>query len=118
MVEFTLNEGENLLGKWTLNHLPPTGGRYTGVLTVTDERLLFDARYDTSLAGAIDEAIFFKRGSEFYLQISKTMIKNVEVSSSFFSKKVLVTLNDGSVHTFHYGMLSVAKIAEAIRVKK
>jgi len=39
----------------------------------------------------------------------------VDVQSSFFKKKVVVTVGDGQAHTFDYGMLSVKGIAAAIQ---
>jgi hypothetical protein len=110
---FTLEQGEREMGSWTLNYLPPAGGRYTGKLVVTDRRLLFDARFDTSVTGALKELIIFE-GSHGYIAIAKSAIKAVEVRSGMMSKRVVVTLNDGSQHTFDYGMLSVKKLAEAI----
>ncbi len=108
-----LESGEHELGDWTLNYVPPTGGRYTGKLTVTDKRLLFDAKFDTSLTGTLRELLVVG-GSYGYLSIPKERVRSVDVKSSLLKKKVEVTLDDDSVHTFDYGMLSVAKIAEAI----
>ena len=110
---FELAPGEQELGSWTLNYVPPEGGRYTGKLTVTDRRLLFDARFDTSLSGTLRELVIVA-GSHGYVAIEKSAIRNVEVKSGMLKKKVIVTLEDGREHTFDYGMLSVAKIAAAI----
>lgn len=102
-----------MLGDWTLNYLPPGGGRYTGKLTVTDRRLVFDARFDTSPAGTLKSLIVLEGGSG-YLVIPKASIRATEVRSGMLSKRVVVTLEDGSRHAFDYGMLSVRKIAEAV----
>ncbi len=115
MADFELAQGENQLGKWTLNYLPPKGGRFTGSLIVTDRRLIFESRFDTSVMGTIGQALFMKTEAGHVLVISKDRIKQVDVKKSFFSKKVMVTLDDGDTHSFHYGMMSVDKIAEAIR---
>jgi hypothetical protein len=114
MADFDLEAGEQVIDDWTLNYLPPDGGRYTGELVVTDRRLLFDAKFDTSLTGAWKELIIFT-GSHGYLSIPKASIGSVEVKSSLLKKQVLVTLDDGTVHTFDYGMLSVKNLAEAIQ---
>jgi hypothetical protein len=37
------------------------------------------------------------------------------VKSSLLKKKVVVILKDGTEHNFDYGMLSVKKIAEAVK---
>ena len=113
MSDFQLESGEQELGDWTINYLPPDGGRYTGKLVVTNQRLLFDAKFDTSVTGALKELIIIS-GSHGYLSIPKASIQNVEVKSGFFKKKVIVTLQDGKPHTFDYGMLSVKKVAAAI----
>ena len=112
-MSFDLGDGEQELGNWTLNYIPPEGGRYTGKLTVTNRRLLFDAKFDTSLSGTLVELVIVG-GSHGYLAIEKSAIRKVDVKSGMLKKKVIVTLEDGREHTFDYGMLSVAKVAEAI----
>lgn len=114
-MEFTFMEDEAILGEWTLNYLPPAGGRYTGKLVVTDKRLLFDAKFDTSLSGIIEETMFIKHGSEAYISIPKDNIKDVEIVKKGIQKNVVVTLESGTEHTFNYGIMKVDKIAEAIR---
>ena len=51
MGAFTFEPDEEELGSWTVNYKPPWGGRYTGKLFVTDRRLLYDAKFDTSAMG-------------------------------------------------------------------
>lgn len=116
MSNFELESGERELGDWTINYLPPGGGRYLGKLVVTDRRLLFDAKFDTSVTGALKELIITS-GSHGYLSIPKASIQSVDVKSGFFKKKVIVTLQDGNPHTFDYGMMSVKKVAAAIEQK-
>jgi len=114
MGHFELQPGEVELGTWTLNFLPQGGGRFTGPLTVTNQRILFDAKFNTSVSGALSEIVVWK-GSWGFVAIPKDRVKNVEIQSSMLKKKVSVTLDDGSVHTFDYGMLGVQKIADAIK---
>ena len=109
-----LEHGEAELGDWTLNYIPPSGGRYTGKLIVSDRRLLFDAKFDTSLTGTLKELLIVS-GSHGYLSIPKGSIRSVDVKKSMMKKKVIVTLHDGTEHTFDYGMLSVDKVAAAIQ---
>ncbi|MHB0915852.1 MAG: hypothetical protein ACYC5A_05280 [Thermoleophilia bacterium] len=113
MTDFQLDPGEEELGSWTLNYLPPGGGRYTGKLVVTGQRLLFDAKFDTSLGGVIDQ-LMKHYGQHGYLSIPKTDIKAVSRKSSMLKKRVTVTLIDGTEHVFDYGMLSIDKLAAAI----
>jgi hypothetical protein len=117
MSHFEMLPDEKELGTWTLNYLPQGGGRYTGPLTVTDRRLLFKATFDTSAAGALRELIIYK-DTHGYLVIPKNRIKNIARKSSLLKKQVLVTLDNGDVHTFDYGMLSVDKLAAAIETRQ
>lgn len=116
-MNITLQPGETKIDTWTLFYLPPNGGKYNGKLTVTNLRLLYDAKYDASLKGVISEAIFIKWGSEGYLEIEKKDIQNVEVQKKLLSKKCILTLTDGSTHTFDYGALNIDKVAEAIQAR-
>jgi hypothetical protein len=54
------------------------------------------------------------KGNWGYVAISKSRIKKVAIGSGLLKKKVAVTSDNGEVHTFDYGMLSVQKIAETI----
>ena len=112
---FTLSPDEQAIDTWTLLYTPPGGGKYNGKLTITNKRLLYDAKYDVSAKGLISEAMFIKWGSEGFLEISKADIKDVQVEKSFLAKKAILTLTDGSKHTFNYGALNVDKVAEAIK---
>lgn len=116
MSDVELRPGEVELGKWTLNFVPQGGSRFTGPLTVTNQRVIFLAKFGTSLIGAIKELIVYK-GDWGHLSIPKEQIQKVDVVGTFLKKKVALTLADGSVHTLDYGMLSVDKIVEAIRAK-
>ena len=112
-----LQPGETKIDTWTILYIPPGGGKYNGKLTVTNKRLLYDAKYDVSAKGLLSEAMFIKWGSEGYLEINKSDITDVSVEKSFLAKKAIVTLNDGSKHIFNYGALNVDKVAEAIKAK-
>lgn len=116
-MNFQLQPGENKIDTWTILYIPPGGGKYNGKLTVTNKRLLYDAKYDVSAKGLLSEALFIKWGSEGYLTINKSDIADVQVEKSFLAKKAIVTLSDGSKHTFNYGALNVDKVVEAIKAK-
>ncbi|MEO7924450.1 MAG: hypothetical protein ABIR30_12290 [Chitinophagaceae bacterium] len=114
-MNFELQPNETRIDTWTILYIPPNGGKYNGKLTITNKRLLYDAKFDVSVKGLLSEALFVKWGSEGYLEINKSDIKEVTVEKSFLAKKAIITLSDGSKHTFNYGALNVDKVAEAIR---
>lgn len=111
-MEITLQPGEAPIDTWTLFYVPPQGGKYSGKLTVTNKRLLFDAKFDASLIGVLGH-----RAARGGLEIDKDDISEVELKKSFFSKKAIVTLADGSQHVFDYGAMNIDKCAEAIRAR-
>ena len=112
---FTLQPDEAVIDTWTLIYTPPGGGKYNGKLTVTNKRLLYDAQYDVSAKGMLSEALFVKWGSEGYLEIPKADIRDIRAEKSFLAKKAVITLNDGSVHTFNYGVLNIDKVIDAMK---
>jgi hypothetical protein len=112
-----IQPGENKIDTWTILYIPPGGGKYNGKLTITNKRLIYDAKFDVSAKGLLSEAMFIKWGSEGYLEINKSDIKDVQVEKSFLAKKAILTLSDGSKHTFNYGALNIDKVADAIKEK-
>ena len=114
---FTIMSDEQVIDTWTLLYSPPGGGKYNGKLTITNKRLLYDAKYDVSAKGLLSEAMFIKWGSEGYLEINKADIKDVQVEKSFLAKKAILTLSDGSKHTFNYGALNIDKAVAAINAR-
>ena len=109
-MNINLQPDETEIDTWTLFYVPPQGGKYNGKLTVTNKRLLYDAKFDASLIGVLGH-----RAAEGGLEIGKDDIRDVEVKKSFFSKKAIVTLIDGSQHVFDYGAMNIDKCAEAIQ---
>jgi hypothetical protein len=114
-MKIELQSEEKTIDTWSILYVPPGGGKYNGKLTITNKRLLYDAKYDVSAKGLLSEALFIKWGSEGYLEINKTDIRELQVEKNFLAKKVIITLTDGSRHTFNYGVLNIDKVAEAIR---
>ena len=114
-MKIELSPGESIIDTWTIMYSPPGGGKYNGKLTVTNQRLLYDAKYDVSAKGLLSEALFAKWGSEGYLEINKADIADVQVEKSFLAKKAILTLTDGSKHTFNYGALNIDKTVDAIK---
>ena len=111
---FSLLPDEQIIDTWTLLYVPPGGGKYNGKLTITNKRLLYDAKYDVSAKGLLSEAMFIKWGSEGYLEIDKSAITDVQVEKSFLAKKAILTLTDGTKHTFNYGAMNIDKVVTAI----
>jgi len=116
-MEVVLQPDEVNLGTWTLFYLPPGGGKYNGKLTVTNRRLLYDAKFDASFQGMVAEALTIKWGSEGFLEIDKAYIRSVEVQKKLLSKKCILTLTDGSQHTFDYGAMNIDKTVAAIEAR-
>jgi len=116
-MNINLSPGEAKIDTWTILYEPPKGGKFNGKLTVTNQRLLYDAKFDYSAKGILEEFAFIKWGSEGYLEINKEDIQSVETQKSFLAKKCIVTLKDGSRHTFNYGAMNIDKCAAAIQSK-
>ncbi|MFI5202942.1 MAG: hypothetical protein ACHQF2_00480 [Flavobacteriales bacterium] len=113
-MKIDMETGEQIIDTWTVIYSSPNGKKYNGKLTVTNKRLLYDAKFDVSAKGQIEEALFIKWGSEEFVVIPKNRIIKVEVSKKFFAKKVILTLDNNSEHVFNYGMLNIDPVAKAI----
>ena len=113
-MNINLQPGERKIDTWTLFYLPPNGGKYNGKLTVTNQRLLYDAMFDASFKGMVSEALFVKWGSEGYLEIDKTAVESLKVVKKLLSKRCTMTLKDGTEHTFDYGAMNIDKLVAAI----
>lgn len=107
-----IRAGETIIGAWTLFYLPPDGGKYNGKLTVTNQRLLYDAKLDASLLGVLGNQMVEGR-----LVIEKSAIDGIEVQRKLFSKRATVTLADGSRHIFDYGAMNIDKCVAAIEAR-
>ena len=114
-MKMNLQPGEAGIDTWSLFYLPPNGGKYNGKLTVTNQRLLYDAMFDASFKGMVTEALFVKWGSEGFLEIAKSAIQRVDVTKKLLSKRCILTLSDGSQHAFDYGAMNIDKVVAAIQ---
>jgi hypothetical protein len=81
---------EQEVDHWFLIYLPTGGGRFGGRVTVTNKRLLYDVGFAGRVFGRLEGR----------LEIKKEDVKNVQVEKTMFSRKCMITLADGSVHTF------------------
>jgi hypothetical protein len=81
---------EQEVDHWFLIYLPTGGGRYGGRLTVTNKRLLYDVGFWGRVFGRLEGRF----------EINKEDVKNVQVEKTNWSRKCMITLADGSLHTF------------------
>ena len=117
------------LGEWTVNYLPEEGGRYTGTLTVTDEKATFVSLYESSNK-TIVKAIFLDVGSfaaagghniyrysnddEARVELPVDEISAVRANKKGLMKQAVVTMQGGEEFVFDYGMLSVKKLVATL----
>ena len=117
------------LGEWTVNYLPEEGGRYTGKLTVTDEKATFVSLYESSNK-TIVKAIFLDVGSfaaagghnvyrysnddEARVDLPAGEISAVKANKKGLMKQAVVTMQGGEEFVFDYGMLSVKKLVATL----
>ena len=117
------------LGEWTVNYLPEEGGRYTGKLTVTDEKATFVSLYESSNK-TIVKAIFLDVGSfaaagghnvyrysnddEARVELPVGEISAVKANKKGLMKQAVVTMQGGEEFVFDYGMLSVKKLVATL----
>lgn len=112
-----MSTSECIIDTWKLIYSNDKGAKYNGKLTITTKRLLYDAKFDGNAKKIIGESYFEKWGSEDFIVIPKSRIKQIKLEKSFFSKKVILTLDDNSQHTFNNGMENIDLLAEAINIK-
>jgi hypothetical protein len=120
---------KNMSRSWTINYEPEEGGRYTGTLTVDDEKLKFTSLYDSSntvivksIAGLLGSlvatggnlAYVSDNDSELTITLPKSEIDSTTVKNSLFAKRVIVTMKNDQRFVFNYGVLSVTKLAQSI----
>ncbi len=118
MPKFTPEPGETILHEQILLYIPETGAKLNGKLTVTNSRVAYEAKYEATLTGQLASTLFFTWGDQGgLLIIPKSEIAKVDVEKKFLSKKAIVTLNDGSKHTFDAAALGIDKAAEMIAAK-
>lgn len=115
IMKVELLPNEQKINTWTILYTSPKGDKYNGKLLITNLRLIYDAQFDVSAKGIVEESLFVKWGSEAFIVIPKSRIQSVEPQKSFFAKKAVVTLDNGEVHLFNYGMLNIDPVVSAIK---
>lgn len=113
-MKIDLLPAETPIDTWSIVYMPAQGGRYNGKLTITNKRLLYDARFDVSAKDVLPQNIYTKWQKEGYVEILKTDIRQISVEKTVMVKKASITLADGSEHTFNYGVLNIDKVVAAI----
>ncbi|MGA2297549.1 MAG: hypothetical protein ABSG15_08390 [FCB group bacterium] len=117
MGNFEIEPGENKIDTWTIMYVPPYGGKYNGKLTVTNKRLIYEAKYEATVLGTLVASSPFAPNSLGVSILPKDSITYVETTKSFLSKKVIVNMKNGEKHIFDYGALGVDKVEAAINAR-
>jgi hypothetical protein len=94
-MKYNFQPGEALIDTWSIIYRPETGSWNNGKLAVANRRLTYNTRLDKAL------------------EINKNEVASVEVRKSLLSKKAVISLLDGSRHTFDYGTLNIDKLVDA-----
>lgn len=114
MSSTALQPDEKVIDTWSVFYTPPGGKKFNGKLTVTNRRLIYQTLYDAAYNPASIRVAFNKKDKDIYFYISKSDITGVDVQKSFFAKKAIVMLSDGTKHEFNYGLLNIDKLVSAI----
>jgi len=112
-----LLDGETKIDTWDLYYIMPSGEKFLGTLMVTTKRIFFDAKSEGSVGGFLASTSPFAPNSLGVHEISKDRIKSVTAEKSLFSKKAVVTLDNGEIHKFDRGAMSADKVIDAINKK-
>lgn len=81
-----------------LLYLSPKGDRYKGHLTITDSELIFETEFEGVFerTKSINQSLN-DRGN--FLSLLKEDISSIEIKKSYFSQKIVLSLN-GKIHIF------------------
>ncbi|MBN8865083.1 MAG: hypothetical protein J0H92_17040 [Sphingobacteriales bacterium] len=104
-----LAPNETTIDTWALNYTAPDSKTSMGKLTVTNKRLVFLPQHD---AGSFSLSVYNKNGA---IILEKSAIKDITAQKSLLSKKVVITMSDGSVHAFNYGIMNIDRILAAVQ---
>lgn len=115
--------------EWTINFLPEEGGRITGKLRLTDSDLVYSGLYDSSNAQVVKgiglslgtfavsgghASYFHNTDTDFGFTLPRAEIAGAELRKKGFMKQAIVTMVDGSVFVFDYGMLNPKNLISQI----
>ncbi len=112
-----MQPGETTLGRWTVYHESPGARARAGKLNVTDRRIVFEAQM-TAGGGALRQLQQSASGAwraNNSISVDRSEVTGIEAQKGFFSKKVLVTLANGTTYVFNRGIMSVDPIMAALQ---
>jgi hypothetical protein len=112
--KYPLEESEKELGTWTTNVVIPEIGRYLGDLTVTDKKVIFLSKFDTSLNALVDKALFRSIDQENYMVLPREEIQSIATKKSLLKKQITLMTKDSNELIIDYGMLSIDPIVKAL----
>ncbi len=112
--KFPLDDTEKELGTWTTNFLIPNVGRYLGDLTITDKRIIFLSKFDTSLDSVLNMAFFETFEEEQYMIIPRDKINKIIPKKGMLNKRVTLQTENNEEYIIDYGMLSINAIVDAL----
>lgn len=115
MPNFKCSKNEKELGRWTTNLIPHGGGRYTGQLVLTNQRMVFHAQFNTSLAGVIGDLFFHSSDAGTFITIPKEDIVAVEPVISLLNKRLILNTSNDQTYVIDNGMLPVQGILDAFK---
>ncbi len=113
-----MNTKEFIINIWSLIYSNKNGAKYSGKLTVTNKRLLYDAPFDGKSKELIDTSLLQNWNEKQYLIIDKERIQAIRFEKKVLANKAIITLDNGSEHIFNYGILNIFPIIEAIQTKR
>lgn len=113
-LKFELLPGEEIIDTWTLLYIPPNGAKYNGKCTITNLRLVYDAKLDYTLQETLRTSLLMNKEEDGLLIIPKEKIVELNVLKSLMDKRVMLTLDNGQVHIFGYGIMNIDKVVDAI----
>jgi hypothetical protein len=105
VVQIDLQTDELKITAGSVSYQLPGGKKFTGLLIITNKRLLYDVPFDLDAKGRLPEVMFIKWSSVGYMGIDRTDIKHTEVIKGLLSTKLILVLKDGSKHIFNSGLL-------------
>lgn len=115
--------------EWSINYLPEHGGRITGKLRLTKTEIVYKGLYDSSnaevvkgIGGALamfaasggHASYFHNTDTDFGFTLPRVDIDHAELRKKRLMKQAVVTMKDGSVFVFDYGLLSPKNLVSAI----
>ncbi|MBX3103117.1 MAG: hypothetical protein KF690_11455 [Bacteroidetes bacterium] len=110
MAKLELQPNEKLIDSWTVNVII-NGSRFTGKVYITNQQVLMDKAWAVHFNAL---GVLQVPGNQL-IAIPKSEIRETRTKTSFFNKRVYLTLNNGNELVIDRGMLSITPIVEALK---